>query len=78
MIEQDLKPNTLAYEQRAFVKATGFREYDARWLFEKEVNLEGIQAIGMAIVLEGFRPTSSLVTTIDLILLQSSWRSPAA
>jgi phosphomannomutase / phosphoglucomutase len=49
MIDQDLKPNTLAYEQRAFVKATGFREYDARWLFEKEVNLEGIQAIGMAI-----------------------------
>jgi phosphomannomutase / phosphoglucomutase len=39
MIDQDLKPNTLAYEQRALVKATGFREYDARWLFEKEVNL---------------------------------------
>jgi phosphomannomutase/phosphoglucomutase len=31
------------------VKATGFREYDARWLFEKEINLMGIQALGMGI-----------------------------
>jgi phosphomannomutase/phosphoglucomutase len=27
------------------VKATGFREYDARWLFGKEINLMGIQAL---------------------------------
>ena len=31
------------------VKATGFREYDARWLFEKEINLMGIQALGMGL-----------------------------
>jgi len=30
-----LKPNTYAYESEPMVKATGFREYDARWLFEK-------------------------------------------
>ena len=42
----DLKPNTLAYETTPLVKATGFREYDARWLFEKEINLLGIQALG--------------------------------
>ena len=28
------------------VKPTGFREYDARWLFEKEINLMGVQALG--------------------------------
>ncbi len=28
------------------VKPTGFREYDARWLFSKEINLMGIQALG--------------------------------
>src|SRR5437763_15122015 len=42
-----LVPNTYAYESEPMVKATGFREYDARWLFGKEINLMGIQALGM-------------------------------
>ncbi|GGC98946.1 phosphomannomutase/phosphoglucomutase [Aquisalinus flavus] len=42
----DLEPNTLEYEIIPKVKPTGFREYDARWLFEKEINLLGIQALG--------------------------------
>lgn len=42
----ELKPNTLAYETTPLVKPTGFREYDARWLFEEEINLKGIQALG--------------------------------
>ena len=29
-------------------KPTGFREYDARWLFGKEINLMGVQALGWA------------------------------
>ncbi|RDJ93575.1 hypothetical protein B4Q13_21000, partial [Lacticaseibacillus rhamnosus] len=29
--------------------ATGFREYDARWLFGKEINLMGIQALGLGL-----------------------------
>lgn len=41
-----LTPNTWAYESLPLVKATGFREYDARWLFEKEINLMGVQALG--------------------------------
>lgn len=45
----DLKPNTAEYERLPLVKPTGFREYDARWLFEKEVNLMGLQAIGLGI-----------------------------
>ncbi|NBN64674.1 phosphomannomutase/phosphoglucomutase [Microvirga tunisiensis] len=47
--EAHLKPNTYAYESRPMVKPTGFREYDARWLFEKEINLMGMQALGMGI-----------------------------
>jgi phosphomannomutase/phosphoglucomutase len=31
------------------VKATGFREYDARWLLGSEINLMGIQALGMGL-----------------------------
>src|SRR5579859_5703044 len=44
-----LVPNTLAFESEPMVKATGFREYDARWLFGKEINLMGIQALGMGL-----------------------------
>ena len=36
-----LVPNTYAFESEPMVKATGFREYDARWLFGKEINLMG-------------------------------------
>ncbi len=47
--EPALTPNTYAYEQTPMVKATGFREYDARWLFEKEINLMGVQALGLGL-----------------------------
>ncbi|MBF0663946.1 MAG: phosphomannomutase/phosphoglucomutase [Brevundimonas sp.] len=45
----DLRPNTAAYETIPLVKATGFREYDARWVLEKEINLLGIQALGLGL-----------------------------
>jgi phosphomannomutase/phosphoglucomutase len=44
-----LTPNTYDYESLPLVKATGFREYDARWLLEKEINLMGVQALGMGL-----------------------------
>ena len=44
-----LKSNTLDYEMTPLVKPTGFREYDARWLFEDEINLLGIQALGQGL-----------------------------
>ena len=44
-----LFPNTYAYESQPMVKPTGFREYDARWLFEKEINLMGLQALGLGL-----------------------------
>ena len=44
-----LSPNTYAYESEPMVKATGFREYDARWLFGKEINLMGVQALGLGL-----------------------------
>jgi len=44
-----LTPNTYAYESEPLVKATGFREYDARWLFGPEINLMGVQALGMGL-----------------------------
>jgi phosphomannomutase/phosphoglucomutase len=44
-----LSPNTYAYESEPLVKATGFREYDVRWLLEKEINLMGVQALGLGL-----------------------------
>ncbi|MBV9138082.1 MAG: phosphomannomutase/phosphoglucomutase, partial [Hyphomicrobiales bacterium] len=44
-----LSPNTYEFESLPMVKPTGFREYDARWLFEKEINLMGVEALGMGL-----------------------------
>jgi phosphomannomutase/phosphoglucomutase len=44
-----LAPNTYAYESEPLVKATGFREYDARWLLGEEINLMGVQALGLGL-----------------------------
>ncbi|TCT13474.1 phosphomannomutase/phosphoglucomutase [Tepidamorphus gemmatus] len=41
--------NTPEFEQTPLVKPTGFREYDARWLFGTELNLMGAQALGLGI-----------------------------
>ena len=45
----DLKPNSPDYENHPLVTANGFREYDARWLFGKELNLLGVQALGLGL-----------------------------
>ncbi|MVA99821.1 phosphomannomutase/phosphoglucomutase [Nitratireductor sp. CAU 1489] len=52
----DATPNSFAFETRALVKPTGFREYDARWWFghpgsdkAPEINLIGVQALGMGL-----------------------------
>lgn len=44
-----LVPNTYEYESGPMVKPTGFREYDARWLLGKEINLMGLQALGLGL-----------------------------
>ena len=49
VVRSDLKANTQDYENQALVKATGFREYDARWLFGPDINLLGIQALGLGL-----------------------------
>ena len=45
----DLKPNTADFERNPLVKPTGFREYDARWLFPEEINLMGLNAVGLGL-----------------------------
>jgi phosphomannomutase/phosphoglucomutase len=47
--KSDLLPNTYAFESDPLITANGFREYDARWLYPKEINLIGVQALGLAL-----------------------------
>jgi phosphomannomutase/phosphoglucomutase len=47
--QPQLQLNTYAYESRPMVKPTGFREYDARWIFEQEINLMGAEALGLGL-----------------------------
>ncbi|MER9844410.1 phosphomannomutase/phosphoglucomutase [Mesorhizobium australicum] len=49
-------PNSFEFETAALIKASGFREYDARWWFghpgstvPPELNLIGVQALGMGL-----------------------------
>ncbi len=45
----DLKPNTAEFETLPQIAPNGFREYDARWLYPKEINLIGMQALGLSL-----------------------------
>src|SRR5215468_3841187 len=45
----DLVANTADFERLPLVKPTGFREYDARWLYPKDINLMGLNAIGLGL-----------------------------
>jgi phosphomannomutase/phosphoglucomutase len=44
-----LEPNTLPFETEPLIAETGFREYDARWLYPHDINLVGMQALGLAL-----------------------------
>ena len=43
------RPNSYDYETNAVVAPTGFREYDARWLFGDDLNYLGVQALGLGL-----------------------------
>ena len=45
----DLKPNTIEFETLPLIAPQGFREYDARWLYPKEINLIGFQVLGLSL-----------------------------
>jgi len=47
-IVEDLSVNSADYLNKALIKSTGFREYDVRWLIEKELNYQGLFVLGCA------------------------------
>jgi phosphomannomutase/phosphoglucomutase len=44
-----LHPNSFAFETSPLIAANGFREYDARWLFPDEINLNGMRVLGLSL-----------------------------
>ena len=77
--QPQLRLNSYAYESQPMVKPTGFREYDARWLYPEEINLMGVQALGMGLgaLLErtgGEEARSSSATTSAPIPARSNMR----
>lgn len=49
MTNAAIKPNTESFERDVLIAPSGFREYDARWLYPEQVNLRGMQLLGMGI-----------------------------
>ncbi|MEM8792951.1 MAG: phosphomannomutase/phosphoglucomutase [Pseudomonadota bacterium] len=45
----EVRENTVDFLNIPMIKPTGFREYDARWRFPEEINLVGIQALGLGL-----------------------------
>ena len=45
----EIRPNTESFEREVLTAPSGFREYDARWLYPEQINLRGVQRLGMGI-----------------------------
>jgi phosphomannomutase/phosphoglucomutase len=49
MTDRKILPNTESFEREILIAPTGFREYDARWLYPEDLNLRGVQKLGLGI-----------------------------
>jgi phosphomannomutase/phosphoglucomutase len=47
--DDDARPSAIEFENETLIAPTGFREYDARWLYPSEVNLSGMRALGLGL-----------------------------
>ncbi len=46
---KDIRPNTENFERDILITPNGFREYDARWLYPENLNLRGVQKMGLGL-----------------------------
>ena len=44
----------------------GFREYDARWLYEKDINLSGIKNLGKGLGTQIVKHTKKIIQELQL------------
>ncbi len=45
-VHKTIRPNTEAFEREILITENGFREYDARWIYQEQLNLRGAQRLG--------------------------------
>jgi phosphomannomutase/phosphoglucomutase len=45
----DIVANSVAFETAPLIRPAGFREYDARWVLGSEINLLGVEALGLGL-----------------------------
>ncbi|MBU6474411.1 MAG: phosphomannomutase/phosphoglucomutase, partial [Alphaproteobacteria bacterium] len=57
----EIRSNTEAFEREALIAESGFREYDARWLYPEQLNLRGAQRLGegLGTLLHDLSPAAS-------------------
>lgn len=46
---KEILPNSESFEREVLIAPQGFREYDARWLTPEQLNLRGVQKLGLGI-----------------------------
>lgn len=49
MEQSEIRPNTEEFEREIYAHPSGFREYDARWLYPEQINLRGMTMLGLGI-----------------------------
>ncbi len=49
MKQDNILANTEEFEREIYVHPSGFREYDARWLYPEQINLRGMTMLGLCI-----------------------------
>jgi len=45
----EVTPNSWEFLSRPMIRPTGFREYDVRWRYPDDINLPGMQAVGLGL-----------------------------
>ncbi|MDG2187786.1 MAG: phosphomannomutase/phosphoglucomutase [Hyphomicrobiales bacterium] len=48
-VKNNLEENSYLYESEPFIDVDGFREYDMRWLYPKQINLFGFKILGIVL-----------------------------
>ena len=51
------------------IKHSGFREYDARWLYPKDIDLEGIEELGKGLGTQVINKTKKKIQKLLLVMI---------
>lgn len=68
-----IKPNSERYERDIVIASKGFREYDARWMYPDDLNLNGVRALG-----QGIATLMAQTNTPPKIIVGHDYRSYSA